>query len=579
MKPVDPSGGPHKKTGLKISLFMTAVMLVTAFCVYYWIRFVPSSLHVNPDFKGIAKPVFYRGELMDLPATGEKDSLKLPLSILKQEIDSTILYEEASESIIITTQDKVVRMKTSQLTAMMNEKPFTLSFPSEKVNGEIYVPIAPLQQLYHLQVRESEQTGIVVLLKQGDAVQWGKVTAVPNKPDLTFQLRRDPSIKAPIYADVPQESRVMIWSDLEGWYYVQLENGYTGYMQKKDIQMDRLETIPEQKTNNSFIPWKPTGGKINMTWEHVVTQNPDTKKIGPMPGLNVISPTWFHLEDGQGNLKNLADPAYVNWAHSNNLQVWALFSNGFDPKRTTEALSTYDKRMNMIKQLLGFAQLYSLQGINIDFENVSMDDKDELVQFVREMVPLMHEQGLVVSMDVTPKSTSENWSLFLDRPALIESLDYMMLMAYDEHWATSPKAGSVASLPWVERSIVQLIKEDHVPPSKLVLGVPYYTRIWTEETKDGKTKVTSKAVTMDKVQETIKDKKLTPVFQEETGQNYVEYKEGDKLIKIWIEDETSMKSRIELVKKYDLAGVASWRRGFETPDIWPLIQNTLEKRP
>jgi spore germination protein YaaH len=233
--------------------------------------------------------------------------------------------------------------------------------------------------------------------------------------------------------------------------------------------------------------------------------------------------------------------------------------------------------MKIIKQLLSFAKMYQLQGINIDFENVYLKEKENLVQFVKEMTPFMHEKGLVVSLDVTPKSTNEMWSMFYDRPALAKVLDYMMVMTYDEHWATSPKSGSVASLPWVESSLTRLLKEDQIPPSKLVLGVPFYTRVWTEETKDGKTKVSSEAYSMAGVQKLISDKKLTPVFLPEVGQNYVEYTEGNKRIRIWIEDEVSMKSRIELVNKYDLAGVASWRRGFERQEIWQVIQDTLGK--
>ncbi|TBL80537.1 glycosyl hydrolase family 18 protein [Paenibacillus thalictri] len=567
------------KTVMVVLLLLLLVLMGAALFAYYWIELRASTEHTKPDFKGLAKPVYYKGKLLEQSAAGESESLKLPYALIKKEIDPNMLYEQASDSVIITTQDKVVRLKTSQLTAMINEKPFSLSFPVEKINDEMYVPIAPLLQLYSIQVKEAPQTGIIILQKQGDVIQWGKTAAIPKKPQETIALRKEPSIKAPIYEDVKQAAPVMIWSEREGWYYTQLENGVTGYMQKSDVVLDKVDMLPVQDLPDSFVPWKPIGGKINMTWEQVVTKTPDMKKVGPMPGVNVVSPTWFQLEDGQGTIKNLADPAYMTWARSKNLQVWALFSNGFEPKRTTEALSTYDKRMKMIKQLISYAQLYSLQGINIDFENVSLSDKDELVQFVREMTPFMHEQGLVVSMDVTVKSTNENWSMFYDRRALIETLDYMMVMAYDEHWATSPKAGSVASLPWVDRSVAQLLKEDAIPPSKLVLGVPFYARVWTEETKDGKTSVSSKAVTMDSVQQTIKDKKLTPAFQEDAGQNYVEYKDGNKLIKIWIEDETSMKARIDIVKKYGLAGVASWKRGLENASIWPVIQSALEKRP
>jgi spore germination protein YaaH len=162
----------------------------------------------------------------------------------------------------------------------------------------------------------------------------------------------------------------------------------------------------------------------------------------------------------------------------------------------------------------------------------------------------------------------------MDRRAVKDSVDYMMVMSYDEHWSTSQTAGSVSSLPWVEKGISKIIEEDAVPASKILMGLPFYTRIWTEQDK-----VTSKAVSMEVVQNLIKDKKLTPTFDIASGQNYVEYTEGNKKMKIWIEDARSMQSRIELAKKLDLAGVASWSRSFETPDIWAVIQKELEKRP
>ncbi|WP_455430246.1 glycosyl hydrolase family 18 protein [Paenibacillus darwinianus] len=262
------------------------------------------------------------------------------------------------------------------------------------------------------------------------------------------------------------------------------------------------------------------------------------------------------------------------------MQVWALFNNSFDPDRTTQALDDFGTRFRMIQQLLAYAKMYMLQGINIDFENVYTKDKANLVQFIRELTPLAHDQNLVISIDVTPKSSSEMWSAFLDREALGRAVDYMIVMTYDEYWASSPRSGSVASLPWVERSVQRILEEDNVPPRKLVLGVPLYTRIWTEKKdENGKIAVSSKAVGMEAVEELITERKLKPVYQQATGQNYVEYTENGALIRIWIEDETSMKARAELVKKYGLAGVASWQRTFQKPGIWNTIQDTLNLRP
>lgn len=562
----------RRKSSKKILLVSSLIigMFAAGAASFLWQQYAPNHTKVETEYHELSKPVFYQGNYYKSSAIGEKEGLKLPLELIQEWIDPSILYEKSSDSVIITTKDKVLRLKTTELSALMNEKPITLSFPVEKKGSDIYVPIEPLRQLYPFEIRESNLTGAVLLFKKGEVLKWAKHT-----DSEAAQLRTFASIKAPIVSSIAAGEQVILLGEEDEWYRVQQMSGPIGYVRKTDIQIDHDETIPVQEDTSSYVPWKPPVGKLNLTWEHVISKNPDTTKISDMTGLQVVSPTWFSLSDGEGRLKNLADAAYVKWAQTRNYQVWALFSNGFDPDVTNKALSTYDSRMKIIKQLLGFAQTYKLQGFNIDFENVYLKDKENLTQFVREMTPFMHEQGLAVSIDVTPKSTNEMWSMFYDRPALAEVVDYMMVMAYDEYWATSPKSGSVSSLPWTESSVKQILNADKVPPSKLVLGVPFYTRQWTEETKNGKFTTTSKTLTMEAAAAIIKDKKLTPTYLPDTGQNYVEYKDGEKLIRIWLEDETSMKARLDLVKKYDLAGVATWRRGFEQSPMWKVIQDGL----
>jgi len=561
-----------------VVLFVCLFIIACAAAVIYFKNFYPNHSHVKPDFGGLEKPVYYRGEIQKLSAIGTKEGLKLPLSVVKDLIDPNMIYEEKTESVIITTEDKVIRLKTNELTGTINAKPFELHVPIDKKGKTVYIPIEPLQRFYGLKLNEDAGTGVVTIHKAADVLQWAIVPKEAD-PEDTVSMRTKATVKAPIVADLKPGARVAIWGDTDGWYYVQADDGIVGYVRKGDVTLNGTETIPVPKAKKPFEAWKLIGQKINMTWEAVYSKNPDTSTIGSMPGLNVVSPTWFSLLDSKGNIKNNADPSYVKWAHARNMQVWALFSNSFEPKMTTKALSSFDSRFRMISQLLSFADMYDLQGINIDFENVYTSDKANLVQFVREMVPFMHEAGLVVSIDVTPKSNSEMWSAFLDRAAIGEVVDYMMLMAYDEHWAASPVAGSVSSLPWVENSIARLLDEDGVPASKLVLGMPYYTRLWTETSSDGKSKVKSKTLSMSSASKIIEEKKLKPVYSEETGQNYVEYTDAGAKQRIWLEDATSIQARVELAKKYDLAGVATWRRGFETANIWPVIQETLNKRP
>lgn len=562
--------------GARSLFFFFIVGVISAFCWYGYMRFIPNSEMVDPGYRS-EYPVIIQGIEAEQGAIIENKEVKLPLSAVQQVLgeDKPIRYEPDSGSIILTTANKVLHLKTDSLTATINQKPYNLTIAAEISNGTVYIPAEPLKELYGLQVEFVQETGIVTLLSAGDAVQLAEAAGEKGAA-----IRNEPTIRAPYVEKVPQSATVRIWKEQDGWLLVQSSSGLTGFINKKDVKLTTINQMPEPVRDPAFIAWKVLGNKINMTWEAVYDRKIDTTQIDPMQGVNVVSPTWFALADDKGTIKGKADSAYVKWAHQQGMQIWALFSNDFEPDRTTKALATVETRFFMIQQLIAFAEIYGLQGINIDFENVHTSDKANFVQFVRELTPLLHEQGLVVSIDVTPKSNSEMWSLFLDRAALGRIADYMMVMAYDEHWASSPKSGPVASLPWTESSLVRIMNEDGVPPSKLILSMPLYTRIWTEKKgADGKIAVTSKTVGMEQVKELISAKKLKPVLDAAAGQHYVEYKEGGALNRIWIEDDVSMKARVALIRKYNLAGAATWQRSFQTASIWETIDKAIKTRP
>lgn len=557
---------------LRLSFFfLLGVVLFGA----YWL-FIPNTKMEKPAYD-TAHPIIVAGKLASGGAIIEGETIKLPLSVLKESagLGNDIWYEEATGSIVLTNAHQVLRLKTDLLTATLNSKPYELREAAEVQDDEVYLPVTPLAELYGLHVEAGDGTGVVTVIPSGKSVQRATTT------DDTA-LRSSPTIRATIYEKLQADAEVRIWENADNpeWYTVQAQSGTVGYLPKDKLSLTEIEQVKGPSEKTPFIAWKVMGSKINLTWEGVYAKKTDVTTLGALNGVNVVSPTWFELIDGTGKIRSKADKAYVDWAVKRKTQVWALFSNGFEPERTTQALATAQTRFNMIQQLVAYAQIYRLQGINIDFENVETSDRANLVQFVRELTPILHEQGLVVSIDVTPKSNSEMWSAFLDRSALAESVDFMMLMAYDEHWASSPTAGSVASLPWTESSLLRLLEEDQVPPAKLILGMPLYARIWTEAKQaDGTTKVSSKALGMQAVEQLIAERKLKPVFDGQTGQNYVEFTEEGAKKRIWIEDEVSMQSRVALVKKYGLAGVATWQRSFQNEEIWGVIDQALQQKP
>ncbi|OXM13788.1 glycosyl hydrolase family 18 protein [Paenibacillus herberti] len=564
-------GGRRRRSGLGRLLGFCVIIGIIAGAWAAYTKLMPSKEYAKPEY-GTENPIFYKGKYLNSGAVLAEKEMLLPLEAVTKVLGSKlpVWYEEQTQSIILTSNTKVLRMKEDELQAKLGNKPVQLTAAPKELNGRIYIPLASLSSLFGIQASVAEVSGNVTLIKAGDKLK----KAEPAEREV--YIRSEPSIRRPYVELAGTSGKFTVWEELDGWYRVQGPSGNSGYVRKDELRLTGDETIEPMKEEKPKLPWK-AGRKVNMTWDAVYSKRLDPSQYSAMEGVNVVSPTWFELSDGSGQIHSKADANYAAWARGKGIQIWALFSNGFDPDRTTEALANVETRFSMIQQLLDYAKLYKLQGINIDFENVRTADKENLVQFVRELSPLLHDAGLIVSIDVTPKSNSELWSLFLDREALIQSVDYMMLMAYDEHWASSPKAGSVASLPWVEKSIVRLLEEDNVSASKLVLSMPLYTRIWSEKaTEDQSIKVSSKSVGMNRVREIITNRKLKPVYDEATKQNYVEYVEAEGITnRIWIEDAVSIKSRVDLVHRYDLAGVATWARSFQTDSIWPVIHKQL----
>ncbi|WP_240941164.1 glycosyl hydrolase family 18 protein [Paenibacillus sp. HB172176] len=562
----------RRRSFFGILVFLFIIAALASFGWFYYLRYIPSNEMQEPSFEQ-DNPIVMNGADTAYGAVIEEGDVALPLTLLETVFgeDKPIYYEEQTGTIVLTTANQVLQLKTNALTGLINKSPYQLNIAAQVRDDVVYIPEMPLEQLYGLKIDYDESSHIVTVMEAGDAVQQAKVTGKNGAA-----LRIEPSIRKPYQMTIEQGEVVRLWEEEDGWYLAQTLSGYIGYIRKSEVTLGTIEQVAKQETASTFVPTTAIGQKVNLTWEAVYNQKINTDKIGDMTGLNVVSPTWFELADGKGTIASKADSAYVKWAHERGYQIWALFSNGFLPDQTTEALSTAETRFKMIQQIIAFAELYDLQGINIDFENVYTKDKENLVQFVKELTPLLHEQGLVVSIDVTPKSNSEMWSVFLDRAALGKVVDYMMIMAYDEHWAASPVSGSVASLSWTEQSIAKIMEEDKVPPGKIILSMPLYTRIWTEKADEtGVIKVSSKAVGMDSVKQIVQEKKLLPTFDADAGQNYVEYEEDGALKRIWIEDDVSMTARLGLVRKFDLAGVATWQRAFQTTTIWDTISKGL----
>lgn len=314
-------------------------------------------------------------------------------------------------------------------------------------------------------------------------------------------------------------------------------------------------------------------GNLGVLWDWQAPGEKESRLVQreKLPGIDVLSPSWFIIENVQGKIKTRhGSVKYVRQAHNKGYQVWALITNNFDPQMTSKLLDSPMARKRVIAQMEQLAKDYELDGFNLDFENINPADKDKLTDFVQEISKSLKPQGLIISIDVTIPSNSGYWSKCYDRKAIAEVVDYMMLMAYDEHGAASEVSGSVASLQWVEDGIQKTLQEG-VPEAKLILGMPLYMRLW-QETKG---KVKAKTLSMAQADKVIQEKGLVPVWLSKEGQYYFEYQEKNTRYRVWQENRRSLVLKASLVNRYNLAGGAYWRSTLETEDVWPALSETL----
>lgn len=372
---------------------------------------------------------------------------------------------------------------------------------------------------------------------------------------------------------IADHETVKIYSEGDQYNLVVTDRAEIGYV--SGISEDYVTQKAPIKKSDVVEHYKEP---IMLVWEAVYSRNPDTSLIQPMKGLNVVSPTWYALEDSLGNLSAKPSQAYVDWANDMGYSIWAMVTNDFDIDRTHDFLYDKGARENLIQTMIDEAKKYGYEGINIDFEHVYMADKDALTHFVNEFSKATKAAHLILSMDVTVMGGSDNWSKCYDHEALGNILDYLIVMTYDEYWASSPISGPVASYNWVERSINNLLEV--VSPSKLIMGVPLYTRVWREypsTEQSNKVKVKSKAIGMEAQNNFVEENNIPLVWDDTAKLYYGTFFEEDAQVKIWVENARTLSEKVKIAKLKELAGIAAWRRGFETDDIWAAMNNALRK--
>lgn len=502
------------------------------------------------------------GELLEEQAVLIGGEPYAAYTYVESRLNSCFYWDEETKGILLTTSGGVQTLLPGD--AAVAKTPGGQPAVQQESDGKVYISLDVVKEYTDLDYAYYSDPNRVVIRNEWDGVEQATVQSD------TAQVRQKGGIKSLILADVQKGDTLLYLENLDNWCKVMTADGYTGYIQTEDIsEPEAIEARTAKKDSYERIT---RDHKINLVWhQSTSTESNDAmaEMTAEMTGVNVISPTWFSVTDGTGTISSLASADYVKLAHDAGREVWGLIDNFNEAFDETTDLAYASVRSRIIEQLLAEAASCGMDGINVDFENLKEAGIPHYLQFLRELTSAAHAQNLVVSVD-TP--VPQAYTMYYQRGEQARFVDYMIVMAYDEHFAGSEEAGSVSSLPFVQQAVEEMTRV--MPADQVICGIPFYTRVWTE--KFGQSAITSEVLGMDGAKNYAKENQMTETWDASLGQNVATVETSDARYTIWMEDEQSMEEKLKVIQSADLAGVAEWKLGFECADVWSLISEYIE---
>lgn len=502
------------------------------------------------------------GELLEEQAVLIGGEPYAAYTYVESQLNSCFYWDEETKGILLTTSGGVQTLLPGD--AAVAKTPGGQPAVQQESDGKVYISLDVVKEYTDLDYAYYSNPNRVVIRNEWDGVEQAMVQSG------TAQVRQKGGIKSLILADVQKGDTLLYLENLDNWCKVMTADGYTGYIQTEDIsEPEAIEARTAKKDSYERIT---RDHKINLVWhQSTSTESNDAmaEMTAEMTGVNVISPTWFSVTDETGTISSLASADYVKLAHDAGREVWGLIDNFNEAFDETTDLAYASVRSRIIEQLLAEAASCGMDGINVDFENLKEAGIPHYLQFLRELTSAAHAQNLVVSVD-TP--VPQAYTMYYQRGEQARFVDYMIVMAYDEHFAGSEEAGSVSSLPFVQQAVEEMTRV--MPADQVICGIPFYTRVWTE--KFGQSAITSEVLGMDGAKNYAKENQMTETWDASLGQNVATVETSDARYTIWMEDEQSMEEKLKVIQSADLAGVAEWKLGFERADVWSLISEYIE---
>lgn len=558
-----------KKKQILIPVAVIVLVIMITSIIIILRKNMPSKEHMElkeyfnvPE--GMAKLIMQE-EAVTEPGLYEDGQVYIGMDIIKDMLNPGFYWDSVENKLLYSTPSAVVSAELNSNICYTNKRKEIKDYEIIKIyNDTVYVAIDYIKQYTALDYKKFDNPDrIVINYKYGRKEKYNTVKK-------ETQLRLKPDSKSAVLLDTASGTKLRILEEEsgDGFCKAMTEDGITGYIKKEKlgeaVEETRTTDFKEDEYTHTLL-----GEKVNLVWHQVTNKTANatlTNLLSSTKGVNVVSPTWFKTIDNAGNISSIADYTYIENAHAAGVQVWGLCDD-FDPgMKIGKVLRATSRRQRLAKNLMAEAIKYNLDGINIDFENVRQENGEDFVQFIRELGIMCRNNGIVLSIDNYPPAS---YSEYYNRTEQARVADYVITMAYDEYYSGSKEAGPVSSLKYVKDSVVNTI--DQVPAEQTIIALPFYSRIWTETTKNGNVELSSEACSMKYAAELAGNSGTETVWDEEAGLDYLEYRSGNSIRKIWIENPKSLDLKMKAVAGCNAAGMAFWKLGMEMPSVWDTI--------
>lgn len=552
----------RKKRRKRILILLLLLLIaVIAAGIVLWIRYGPSREEADKnEYFGITDTsqvgLAIDNQIPDVKSMKEGSEVYLDFDSVHDYVNQRFYWDSNENRLLYTLPDRTLSIPAGSTEFESEDGTQTRDYEIVKVeNDTVYLALDFVKEYtdMSLDVYENPDRAVIVTNKEENHARVSKDT----------EVRILGGVKSPILTEISKSDDVVVIEEAGSWMKVRTVDGYIGYVKSNTLEKAEKQTRKSEYEEPEYTNIQKDY-KINLAWHQVTSQAANenvASVIAGTTGLTTISPTWFTIQDTNGNITSLASSAYVDAAHQAGLEVWGLVDNFTNQVDTLAVLSNTQSRANMISQLITEAQNSGLDGINVDFEQITEEMSDHYIQFIRELSVECRKNQIVLSVDnYVPGFTSH-----YNREEQGIVADYVIIMGYDEHFAGSEEAGSVASIDFVREGITETLKE--VPKEKVINGLPFFTRLWIESSSG----LTSQAIGMQEAETAVANAGVTASWDEETQQNYAEWTADGNTYKIWLEDEQSLEAKLKVMQEYDLAGAAAWKLGFEKSGIWELI--------